>query len=207
MAGAGNAHREEAGTVVRTSTADDFRPLLLPLQPVILLGNLDRGLYRLGAARGKKRAVQVTGCDVFKLFRKANGGLGGKVVRRNIGQLGGLFGHRLRHFTAAVTNVGHKGAARQRVNILLTVDIGEIAALAFSKDGHPALGAQCRRSRDVEPDAIQSLLFERKFVSHAYLHSLNAAARFAPLRHALPITALLVHNMDRGQTLRLGTHA
>ena len=91
--------------VVGTAPGDDLVAPREPAHGLGLAGDLDRRFHGLGAARDKKDARQIAGCDIGEFAGKADRLIVAEGRRGRIGDTSGLFGHDIANLPPAVAGV------------------------------------------------------------------------------------------------------
>ena len=136
---AGGAHRRERNSVVAVDPGDHLRLVRPAAQLPVGARHLDAAVGRLAAAAREEEAVD----RGVAQSRQALGQLDGAGVRaagvaRNVGELGGLFAHRVGKLRPAVPGryVPQSGEA---VDILAPVRVGEDRPVALDPDPRVAV--------------------------------------------------------------------
>jgi hypothetical protein len=125
-------------TVPRTSPpGDDFVALMLPLESVIMAGQLDGRLHRLRAVADEGEIADLSRGDLFQNLGQLDGGEIGKLHGSEIGHLTDLVIDRLGDLLAAVSHMDRPGHPRDQVEISLPLLVGHMDPFSLGHDGDP----------------------------------------------------------------------
>ena len=149
--------------MIGAASPDDLLPLRLAIVIVVLPRDLDRGFDGFGPAGTEERRGLIARRDLrearCQLDRRDRGGLG----RAGIGEGARLARHRVADLLAAMADIDQP-EPRQRIDILVPVDILDHHAFAFDENFLSGILSQGVEGRAMHQDVFVACLFQRGFV-------------------------------------------